>query len=216
MKLIIAFGCPVSAFYSLEGNGLGGLRRTIKDLEKYQLEAPLSRWRAIREEIHRTVCERGYNSKKKTFTQSFDGEELDASLLLIARFGFLPITDPRVANTIAAIERELLVDGLVLRYRTESGADVLPAGEGVFIPCSFWLADAYHLQGRSAEANALLDRLLALRNDVWLLSEEYDPMGRRQFGNFPQAFSHMALVRTILVQEGKMSLADQVALYARS
>jgi GH15 family glucan-1,4-alpha-glucosidase len=172
--------------------------RTIKDAEKYHLEAPLERWRKIRDEIHRSVCERGYNSKKNTFTQCFDGEELDASLLLIPQVGFLPITDPRVTNTIAAVERELLVGGFVLRYQTESGADGLPAGEGVFIPCSFWLADAYRLQGRSAEADDLIERLLALRNDVGLLSEEYDTAARRQVGNFPQAFSHMALVLSIL------------------
>jgi GH15 family glucan-1,4-alpha-glucosidase len=172
--------------------------RTIKDAEKYHLDAPLERWRAIRDDIHRTVCDRGYNSKKNTFTQCFDGEELDASLLLIPQVGFLPITDPRVANTIAAIERELLVGGFVLRYRTQSGADGLPAGEGVFIPCSFWLADAYRLQGRSAEADDLIERLLALRNDVGLLSEEYDTAARRQVGNFPQAFSHMALVLSLL------------------
>ncbi len=182
--------------------------RTIKDAEKYQLEAPLSRWRAVRDEIHRTVCERGYNAVKKTFTQTFDGDELDASLLLIPRVGFLPITDPRVTNTIAAIERELLVDGFVLRYRTESGADGMPAGEGVFIPCSFWLADVYHLQGRKAEARALIDRLLALRNDVGLLSEEYDTRARRQVGNFPQAFSHMAAVNSILLHNGHTALVD--------
>ncbi len=178
--------------------------RTIKDAEKYHLEAPLERWRKIRDEIHRSVCERGYNSKKNTFTQCFDGEELDASLLLIPQVGFLPINDPRVASTIAAVERELLVDGFVLRYRTQSGADGLPPGEGVFIPCSFWLADAYRLQGRSAEARDMLERLLALRNDVGLLSEEYDTRARRQVGNFPQAFSHMALVLSIMKWEEVM------------
>jgi GH15 family glucan-1,4-alpha-glucosidase len=184
--------------------------RTIKDAEKYQLDAPLARWRKVRDEIHQTVCERGYNSKKATFTQSFADDELDASLLLIPHVGFLPVTDPRVAGTIAAIERELLVDGFVMRYRTESGADGLPAGEGVFIPCSFWLADAYLLQGRDAEASALIDRLLALCNDVGLLSEEYDTKAGRQVGNFPQALSHMALVQSVLVHEARMPLRDQV------
>jgi glucoamylase len=174
---------------------------TIKDAEKYNLEAPLARWREVRDEIHRTVCERGYNTRKSSFTQSFAGDELDASLLLIPRVGFLPVTDPRVAGTIAAIERELLVDGFVTRYRTESGADGLPAGEGVFIPCSFWLVDAYQQQGRDAEASVLLDRLLNLRNDVGLLSEEYDTHARRQVGNFPQAFSHMALVQSLLATD---------------
>jgi GH15 family glucan-1,4-alpha-glucosidase len=190
--------------------------RTIKDAEKYQLDAPLDRWRQVRDEIHRTVCEHGYNAKKATFTQCFAGNELDASLLLIAHTGFLPIADPRVAGTIAAIERELLIDGFVMRYRTESGTDGLPAGEGVFIPCSFWLADAYLLQGRDAEAAALIDRILALRNDVGLLSEEYDTKAGRQVGNFPQAFSHLALVHSVLVHETQIPLRDQIAARAQA
>jgi GH15 family glucan-1,4-alpha-glucosidase len=172
--------------------------RAIKDAEKWAYEAPLKRWRAVRDEIHRTVCEKGYNARRGSFTQSFGSEELDASLLLIPTVGFLPAQDPRTAGTIAAIERELLSDGLVLRYRTASGADGLPSGEGTFLACSFWLADAYQLQGRLAEANALVDRLLGLRNDLGLLSEEYDTLAKRQVGNFPQAFSHLALVRTVL------------------
>jgi len=172
--------------------------RMIHDAEKYGLEAPLERWRAVRAEIHRTVCEKGYDSLRGTFTQSFGSRELDASLLLIPAVGFLPVEDPRVAGTIAAIERELLRDGFVRRYRTESGKDGLPAGEGVFLPCSFWLADAYQLQGRTAEADRLVDRLLSLCNDLGLLSEEYDTREGRQVGNFPQAFSHLTLVRTAL------------------
>jgi GH15 family glucan-1,4-alpha-glucosidase len=172
--------------------------RGVKDAEKYAFEAPIDRWRAVRDEIHRTVCARGYSSARQTFTQSFDSSELDASLLLMPAVGFLPIDDPRIAGTVAAIERELVSDGLVLRYRTESGADGLPAGEGVFLACSFWLADVYQMQGRIAEANALLDRLLALRNDLGLLSEEYDTKAGLQVGNFPQAFSHLAMVRTAL------------------
>jgi len=172
--------------------------RGVKDAEKYGFEAPIDRWRAVRDEIHRTVCARGYNTARRAFTQSFDGTELDASLLLMPAVGFLPIDDPRIAGTVTAIERELVSDGLVLRYRTESGADGLPAGEGVFLACSFWLADVYQMQGRIAEANALLDRLLALRNDLGLLSEEYDTKAALQVGNFPQAFSHLALVRTAL------------------
>jgi GH15 family glucan-1,4-alpha-glucosidase len=124
--------------------------------------------------------------------------ELDASLLLMAHVGFLPITDSRVAGTIDAIERGLLIDGFVLRYRSESGADGLPAGEGVFLPCSFWLADVYQRQRRHAEAHAMVDRLLSLRNDVGLLSEEYDTKTQRQVGNFPQAFSHLSLVQTVI------------------
>jgi GH15 family glucan-1,4-alpha-glucosidase len=153
-----------------------------------------------RDEIHRTVCNKGYNADRGTFTQSFRSEELDASLLLIPTVGFLPAGDPRVARTVTAIERDLVSNGFVLRYRTESGADGLPAGEGVFLACSFWLADVYQLQGRVAEADALLDRLLALRNDLGVLSEEYDTKTGRQVGNFPQAFSHLALVRTALSQ----------------
>ncbi|WP_249156262.1 glycoside hydrolase family 15 protein [Bradyrhizobium japonicum] len=172
--------------------------RGIKDAEKYGYEAPIDRWRAIRDEIHRTVCARGYNTGRRAFTQSFDSYELDASLLLMPAVGFLAINDPRIARTVAAIERELVSDGLVLRYRTENGVDGLPAGEGAFLACSFWLADVYQMQGRIAKANALLDRLLALRNDLGLFSEEYDTRAGLQVGNFPQAFSHLAMVRTAL------------------
>jgi GH15 family glucan-1,4-alpha-glucosidase len=185
--------------------------RCIKDAEKYSLDAPLEQWRQIRDEIHQTVLERGFSPALHAFTQSFGSHELDASLLLIAQVGFLPIDDPRVTSTIAAIERDLMIEGLVMRYRSESGADGLPAGEGVFIPCSFWLVDAYQRQGREADADALLERLLALRNDVGLLSEEYDTHAQRQVGNFPQAFSHLALVQSVLgAHEGK-PLRDQVA-----
>jgi GH15 family glucan-1,4-alpha-glucosidase len=184
--------------------------RSIKDAEKYSLDAPLEQWRKIRDEIHQTVLDRGFHPALQAFTQSFDSEELDASLLLIAPVGFLPIDDPRVTGTIAAIERDLVSDGFVMRYRSESGADGLPAGEGVFIPCSFWLVDAYQRQGREADAEALLERLLALRNDVGLLSEEYDTHMRRQVGNFPQAFSHLALVQSVLGGHEGMPLRDQV------
>ncbi len=184
--------------------------RSIKDAEKYSLDAPLDEWRKIRDEIHQTVLDRGFHPVLQSFTQSFDSEELDASLLLISQVGFLPIDDPRVTGTIAAIERDLVIDGFVARYRSASGADGLPAGEGVFIPCSFWLVDAYQRQGREADAEALLERLLALRNDVGLLSEEYDTRARRQVGNFPQAFSHLALVQSVLGVHERMSLRDQL------
>ena len=184
--------------------------RSIKDAEKYSLAGPLDRWRKIRDEIHQLVIERGFHPQKQAFTQSFGSAELDASLLLMSQVGFLPIDDARITATVAAIERELLIGGFVMRYRTESGADGLPAGEGVFIPCSFWLVDVYQRQGRESEANALLERLLALRNDVGLLSEEYDTRVRRQVGNFPQAFSHLALVQSILGAHAGMSLRDQV------
>jgi GH15 family glucan-1,4-alpha-glucosidase len=154
------------------------------------------RWQKIRDQIHAEVCERGYNARRQAFTQVYGSDALDASLLTIPLVGFLPATDERVRNTIEAIERELMQDGFVLRYRPEQcGVDGLPGGEGVFLPCSFWLADCWHLLGRKKEARELFERLLDLRNDLGLLSEEYDPREKRQLGNFPQAFSHVALIR---------------------
>jgi GH15 family glucan-1,4-alpha-glucosidase len=170
--------------------------RGIKDAERDGLEAPLERWRLIRGAIHAEVCDKGFDVAHNAFIQAYESPHLDASLLLIPQVGFLPAEDPRVLGTIAAIERELLVDGLVLRYATETGVDALPAGEGTFLPCSFWLADSYVLSGRREEGEALFERLLALCNDVGLLSEEYDPRTRRMLGNFPQALTHMALVNT--------------------
>ncbi len=177
----------------------------IRDAEKYNFDAPVEKWRATREEIHRAVCEQGFSTKKNSFTQSFGSDELDASLLLIPRTGFLPIDDPRVTGTIAAIERELFVDGFVLRYRSERVKDGLPPGEGVFLPCSFWLANAYLMQGRRDDAEALLERLIGLRNDLGLLSEEYDTKNKRLVGNFPQAFSHLSLVHSVLNFENGVS-----------
>lgn len=174
------------------------LDRSVRDAERFELQAPLERWRRLRDRIHATVCEQGFDRSKNAFTQSFGSSELDASLLLIPMVGFLPASDPRVSGTVAAIEKELMVDGLVLRYRTKTGVDGLPPGEGVFLPCSFWLADNYSLLGRDDEAKVLFDRLLSLRNDVGLLSEEYDPQARRLAGNFPQAFSHLSLIGTAL------------------
>jgi len=170
--------------------------RCIKDAERDGLEAPLERWRQIRSAIHSEVCAKGFNATSNSFVQSYESPHLDASLLLIPQVGFLPPDDPRVLGTIAAVERGLLVDGLVLRYATESGIDALPAGEGAFLPCSFWLADSYLLTGRREEGEALFERLLALCNDVGLLAEEYDPREKRMLGNFPQALTHMALVNT--------------------
>ncbi len=170
--------------------------RVIKDAERDGLEAPLERWRAVRDRIHAEICERGFDAGRNTFVQSYESAHLDASLLLIPQVGFLPADDPRVLGTIQAIERELLVDGLVLRYSTQTGVDALPAGEGAFLPCSFWLADCYVLCGRRAKAQSLFERLLSLRNDVGLFAEEYDPRTGRMLGNFPQALTHMALVNT--------------------
>jgi GH15 family glucan-1,4-alpha-glucosidase len=170
--------------------------RVIKDAERDGLEAPLERWKRTRDAIHAEVCARGFDARRGAFVQSYESPYLDASLLLLVQVGFLPPEDARVRGTIAAIERELIVEGLVLRYSTDTGVDALPAGEGAFLPCSFWLADAFALTGRRPEAEALFERLLALRNDVGLLAEEYDPRGRRMLGNFPQALTHMALVNT--------------------
>jgi GH15 family glucan-1,4-alpha-glucosidase len=170
--------------------------RVIKDAERDDLEAPLERWRRLRDAIHAEICDRGFDSARNTFVQSYESKHLDASLLLIPQVGFLPPDDPRVLGTIAAIERELIVDGLVLRYSTQSGVDALPAGEGAFLPCSFWLADCYALTGRRAQAEALFERLLSLRNDVGLLAEEYEPRTGRMLGNFPQALTHMAIVNS--------------------
>jgi GH15 family glucan-1,4-alpha-glucosidase len=158
--------------------------------------APPDRWRALRDRIHAEVCRRGFDRARGAFVQSYGATELDASLLMIPLVGFLPAEDPRVRGTVAAIERELLVDGLLQRYPTESGVDGLPPGEGVFVACSFWLVDNLVLLGRHDDARRLYDRLLGLRNDVGLLAEQYDPRARRQLGNFPQALSHIALVNS--------------------
>ena len=172
--------------------------RGIKAVERFGQQGPVDRWRDIRRTIHDEVCGAGFDAARGTFTQVYGSPELDASLLMMPLVGFLPARDPRVIGTVAAIERELMVDGLVLRYRTQHDGrvDGLPPGEGVFLACSFWLADNYVLQGRQEDARALFDRLVGLANDVGLLSEEYDPRDRRLLGNFPQAFSHVSLINT--------------------
>jgi GH15 family glucan-1,4-alpha-glucosidase len=170
--------------------------RAVKDAQADGIEAPIERWQQVRDAIHAQVCEKGFDMRSNTFVQAYDSLQLDASLLLIPQVGFLPPDDARVRGTIEAIERHLVVDGLVLRYSTDMDVDALPAGEGAFLPCSFWLADSYVLTGRRDEAKALFERLLGLRNDVGLLAEEYDPRARRMLGNFPQALTHMALVNT--------------------
>lgn len=170
--------------------------RAIKGIEVFGLAGPLERWRQMRAKIHEQVCRDGYNSRLNSFVQYYGTKELDASLLLIPQVGFLPPDDPRVQGTVRAIQRDLMEDGLVKRYRTETAVDGLPPGEGVFLPCTFWLADDLTLMGRHEEAREIFTRLLALRNDVGLLSEEYDPKARRLLGNFPQAFTHVALINT--------------------
>jgi GH15 family glucan-1,4-alpha-glucosidase len=178
------------------------LDRAVKSVEQFGLDGPLDKWRTLRSAIHDDVCTRGVDPKRGVFTQFYGSEDLDASVLMIPLLGFLPIDDPRVTATIAAIEKELVTDGFVRRYRSEPDGghvvqvDGLPPGEGAFLACSFWLADCYVLQGRRDEAWALCDRLLSVSNDLGLLSEEYDPHAKRQLGNFPQAFSHVSLINT--------------------
>jgi GH15 family glucan-1,4-alpha-glucosidase len=172
--------------------------RAIKGAEAFPFDGPLDRWRALRERIHTEVCRQGYDPDLGSFVQSYGSKQLDASLLLLPLVGFLPPEDPRVRGTVEAIERRLVVDGLVLRYDTAATDDGLTPGEGAFLACSFWLADNLVMIGRHDDARRLFERLLALRNDVGLLAEEYDPRIGRQVGNFPQAFSHVALVDTAL------------------
>ncbi|WP_406448722.1 glycoside hydrolase family 15 protein [Streptomyces sp. NBC_00876] len=172
--------------------------RAVRSLEEDpSLTGDAERWRAMRDAVHREVCEKGYDPVRNTFTQSYGSRDLDAATLLIARTGFLPPDDPRVIGTVDAVRDELGSDGLVRRYSTDgTSVDGLPGGEGAFLACSFWLADALRMTGRTDEATELFERLLALRNDVGLLAEEYDTAAMRQLGNFPQAFSHIGLVGT--------------------
>ncbi len=170
--------------------------RAVRTVEDFGLEGPVERWRAVRKQIREDISRNGWNEDKQSFVQYYGGTTLDASLLLMAQVGFLAHDDPRFASTVEAVERELLHDGLVRRYRTDETPDGLEGDEGVFLACSFWLADAYVLLGRYDDAVNLFEHLLALRNDLGLLAEEYDPRLKRQLGNFPQAFSHIALINT--------------------
>ncbi|MER6532521.1 glycoside hydrolase family 15 protein [Streptomyces sp900105755] len=178
--------------------------RAVQTLEEHaELKGELMKWRALRDEVHREVCEKGYDPKRNTFTQYYGSRELDAALLLIPRVGFLPPDDPRVVGTVDAIRDDLGQSGLLRRYDTDAiGVDGMPGGEGSFLACSFWLADALHMTGRTDDAKELFERLVGLVNDVGLLSEEYDPETGRQLGNFPQAFSHIGLVNTALTLFG--------------
>ncbi len=168
--------------------------RAVRIAERFELEAPLDRWKQIRDEIHREVCEQGYDGERRTFTQYYGSKELDASVLNIPLVGFLPGTDERVTGTIDAVERELGRDGFVSRYSTAETDDGLPGDEGQFLACSFWLVNALAMNGRVEEARALFERLIGLANDLGLLAEEYDVARARQVGNFPQAFSHLTLI----------------------
>ena len=168
--------------------------RAVLLAKQLKYSAPIEKWSAIRDEIHNQICARGFSKRKNSFTQAYDSSQLDAALLLMPAVGFLPGTDSRVKGTVEAIERELMPNGLVLRYNTAKVDDGLPSGEGVFLACSFWMVSALKAIGRLKDARALFKRLLALRNDLGLLSEEYDARNYRFVGNFPQAFSHIALV----------------------
>jgi GH15 family glucan-1,4-alpha-glucosidase len=170
--------------------------RAVRSIEETGVDGPIDQWRKLRAAIHAEVCERAFDRQRNTFTQAYGSSALDASALLMPIVGFLPASDPRVHGTVRAIEQGLLHEGYVRRYTAKKATDGLPPGEGAFLACSFWLADNYALMGRTADATQLFERLLALRNDVGLLSEEYDPTERRLLGNFPQAFSHVGLINT--------------------
>jgi GH15 family glucan-1,4-alpha-glucosidase len=197
------------------------LDRALKGIDQFGLDGPADRWAQVRDRIHDEVCRRAFCTERNSFVRTYGSTELDASLLLLPQLGFLPCDDPRVKGTIEAIEQDLLVDGFVLRYRTDKVDDGMPSGEGAFLACSFWLADAYVLLGREQEARDLFDRLCGLANDVGLLSEEYDVASRRLVGNFPQAFSHVALINTAdniakLEQPARQRSADQPTARPRS
>jgi GH15 family glucan-1,4-alpha-glucosidase len=170
--------------------------RAIKSAQSFGLEGPVDQWRKLRAQIYAEVCERGFDPQLGSFVQSYGSKHVDASLLLLPSVGFLPVSDPRISGTITEIERRLRVNDFVMRYETNDPIDGLPPGEGVFLACSFWLVDAYLLQGRRRDAEQLFQRLIDLRNDVGLLSEEYDPAAERLIGNFPQAFSHVGLINS--------------------
>jgi GH15 family glucan-1,4-alpha-glucosidase len=173
-----------------------GLDRAIRDVELFGFDGPVDRWRAVRQEIREEVCREGYDEELGSFVQSYGSKEIDAAALMIPFVGFLPADDPMMMGTVAAIQDRLMADGFVIRYDTDSHVDGLPGGEGAFLPCTCWLADCLALQGREQEARDLFERVLDVRNDVGLLSEEYDVVQRRMIGNFPQAFSHVSLIGT--------------------
>ena len=186
--------------------------RMIASATEYGLEGPVERWREVRDEIHAEVCARGYDAGRNSFVQFYGADTVDAALLWMPLIGFLPIHDERVQGTIARIEKELIFNGLVYRYRTEKGVDGLEGGEGAFLACSFWLSNVYVAMGRMRKARALFKRLLALGNDLGLFAEEYDPVAQRQLGNFPQAFSHIGLINSahalVSAAGGVWELAD--------
>ena len=171
--------------------------RAAKLVDEGYYSGPAEHWRALRDQIHRDVCEKGFDRRRNAFVQYYGADTLDAALLMMPMVGFLPPTDPRVMGTVEGIRRELVSGGLVMRYRSDSNVDGLPPGEGVFLPCSFWLVDNLASAGRRDEAEELFERVISLSNDVGLFSEEYDPVARRMLGNFPQAFTHISLVNSV-------------------
>lgn len=212
---------PRRAFVHSRVMAWAGFDRAVRAVEGYGLDGPVERWRDLRDRIHADVCARGFDADRNTFTQFYGSEGLDAALLLIGQVGFLPWDDPRVIGTVEAVQRELSQDGLLLRYHTHADdrVDGLPGSDSAFLVCSFWLVDALHGIGRRDEAVALFERLLTLRNDLGLLSEEYDVRTRRQLGNTPQAFSHVGLVnsalrlgRGVTARDVAAGVADQVAV----
>jgi GH15 family glucan-1,4-alpha-glucosidase len=175
--------------------------RAVRFCEEFGREGPVDRWRQLRDEIHQQVLDQAWNEDKQAFAQSYGSDALDASVLLMPAVGFIEADDPRMVSTVDAVRRELSRDGLLLRYLSQESGEVdgLHSQEGVFLPCTFWLVDALAAQGRRTEARELFERMLDLRNDVGLLSEEYDPDAGRQLGNMPQAFTHLALVNSAIV-----------------
>ena len=186
-----------AALRALQGHGVGRVRSGgARAVEQFGLSGPVEKWRGLRDDIHEEVCREGYDAERGTFTQSYGSTTLDAATLLIPQVGFLPASDPRVIGTVETIARDLTRDGFVLRYDTTAAGDGLRGTEGAFLACTLWLADDLHLIGHAAAAREIFERVLDLRNDVGLLSEEWDPVGKRQLGNTPQAFSHVPLINT--------------------
>jgi GH15 family glucan-1,4-alpha-glucosidase len=185
--------------------------RAVKAVEKFKLSGPAEQWRALRQLIHDDVCRNGYDSSRNAFMQYYGATTLDASILMMPLVGFLPATDPRVIGTIAAVEKELMVDGFVMRYSGSGNVDGLPSGEGAFLACTYWYADNLAALGRIDEARAIFERLVAISNDLGLLAEEYDPGIKRQLGNFPQAFTHVCLINTAHNLAGKRKPAIERA-----
>jgi GH15 family glucan-1,4-alpha-glucosidase len=186
--------------------------RGVQSVEQFGLDGPAEHWRAIRDEIFEEVCERGFDRRRGTFTRSYGSREVDASLLLLPQVGFLPVDDPRIEGTIAAVERDLLRDGFVQRYPIRgAGDDGLPGDEGAFLMCTLWLANCYALAGRCDDARAVVERVMALASGVGLLSEEYDTTAKRLIGNFPQAYSHVGLATSLQSLDGNDGPAQRRA-----